>query len=339
MNRMPRVSVIMSAYNAQAYLREAIESILNQTFSDFEFLIIDDGSTDSTAAILDSYQDVRIVRVKHETNIGHARGLNEGLQLARGEFIARMDADDISVPERFAEQVRYLDQHPQVAVLATWVQLIRGEVVSNEVWMPSSTPAVLAWQLTWRCPIGHPSIMMRRASVVKAGGYQEHFRYAEDRDLWIRLIQAGEEVSALPKALLQYRVWPSQIGTKHQAEQQEEGVAAAHPYVQWLLQQPVPFTHVRNMVSLYAGKQLAAYELHAGLALAYRVQARCETVFAQAGGEKIRDHVSDALIHAAANALKDGGKRHARSRLWAALRLHPWRAARPNTFRLMAVSL
>ena len=112
----------MPAYNAEKYINEAIDSILAQTFTDFEFIIIDDGSTDSTCAIVESYSDSRIRFFKNEHNLGVAATLNRGLDLARGEYIARMDADDISLPTRFEKQAAYMDSHPDVVVCGTGVE-------------------------------------------------------------------------------------------------------------------------------------------------------------------------------------------------------------------------
>ena len=113
---MPRISVIMPAYNAEKYIREAIDSILAQTYTDFEFIIIDDASTDATASIVESYSDERIRFFRNEHNMGVANTLNRGLDLAVGEYIARMDSDDISLPERFAKQVEFMDTHTDVIV-------------------------------------------------------------------------------------------------------------------------------------------------------------------------------------------------------------------------------
>lgn len=112
----PKISVIMPAYNAEQYISEAIESILNQTYSNFEFIIIDDGSTDRTVEMVQSYSDPRIRFVQNEHNLGVAATLNRGLKLATGEYIARMDADDIALRERFGKQVSFLDMHPEIAV-------------------------------------------------------------------------------------------------------------------------------------------------------------------------------------------------------------------------------
>src|SRR4051794_29608800 len=121
---MPKVTVLLAVYNGERYLREAIDSILGQTFQDFEFLIINDGSTDSTREIILSYHDPRIRLVDNEDNIGQTRSLNRGLALAAGQFVARQDADDISEPERLASQVAFLEIHPEVVLLGTWYRKI-----------------------------------------------------------------------------------------------------------------------------------------------------------------------------------------------------------------------
>lgn len=118
----------MPVYNAQEYIREAIDSILNQTFSDFEFIIINDGSTDNSVEIIKNYNDPRIVLVDNTENKGLVSVLNQGLQLAQGEYIARMDADDISLPNRFMEQVNYLDKHPQVGILGAWFHIFGDKI-------------------------------------------------------------------------------------------------------------------------------------------------------------------------------------------------------------------
>ena len=120
----PKVAVLMSVYNGEKYLREAINSILSQTFNDFEFLIINDGSTDGTADILKSYTDSRIKIINNEKNIGLTKSLNKGLKIAKGEYIARQDADDISMPERLKEEVAFLEIHKDYAVVGTFVKIL-----------------------------------------------------------------------------------------------------------------------------------------------------------------------------------------------------------------------
>ncbi len=124
--KVPRVSVLMSVYNGERFLRDSVESILGQTFTDFEFLILDDGSTDSTCEILEEYanKDARIVLVRNDRNLGLTRSLNKGLRLVRGEYLARQDADDISLPKRLEMQVKFLDAHPEVGVVGSALEII-----------------------------------------------------------------------------------------------------------------------------------------------------------------------------------------------------------------------
>ena len=145
---MPRVSVILPAYNAEAYLKEAIDSILNQTFPDFQLIVINDCSTDGTEEIIRQYADPRLVPVKNEKNLGIAATLNRGLSLAQGDYIARMDADDISLPHRLERQVAYLDAHPDIAVLGTNVETFDENGPLCTGWS-STDPAQMKADLLW----------------------------------------------------------------------------------------------------------------------------------------------------------------------------------------------
>lgn len=183
----PLISVIFSVYNGAPYLKEAIESILNQTCTDFEFIIVDDGSTDETPKILDSFTDCRIVRLNNKKNIGLVQSLNKALSIAQGEFIARMDADDISLPERFEKQLDYLKKHPQVGVLGSAISQVdkRGRPIS--VLTPPINNKIILWEMFFSCPIFHATVMMRRSIVMMVGYYDVNFIHAEDIELWSRL--------------------------------------------------------------------------------------------------------------------------------------------------------
>lgn len=186
----PRVSVLMAVYNGERYLRAAVDSILAQTYTDFEFLIIDDGSTDGGGAILADYtaRDPRIRLVTHTANRGLTASLNEGLQLAEGEYVARMDADDISLPERFEQQVAFLDQAPHISVAGGWFQLMDadGRLVLP-IYERPLLPALVAWDLFFYNPIAHPTVMMRRRTVLQFGGYDPTIARSQDHELWCRL--------------------------------------------------------------------------------------------------------------------------------------------------------
>lgn len=206
---MPKVSVIMPAYNAEAYIGAAIDSILSQSFRDFEFLILNDCSTDGTEAIIQSYDDPRIVYIKNEKNMGVAATLNKGLSLAQGEYIARMDADDISFPQRFEKQAAYLDAHPEVAVLGTQVRFFSVEG-DGEPFCYSGSCAQLKIDLLFASAIAHPSVMMRRQVILDMGGYDRQFEGLEDYELWCRISEQAM-LAVYPQVLLRYRIHPGQV--------------------------------------------------------------------------------------------------------------------------------
>ncbi|MBW1676052.1 MAG: glycosyltransferase [Deltaproteobacteria bacterium] len=183
----PKVSVIMSVYNGEPYLREAVESILNQTFTDFEFIIIDDGSTGSTREILSSYDDPRIRLVDNGENIGLTKSLNKGMVLARGEYVARQDADDVSLPERLASQVHFLADHPEVGVLGTAVKIINSEGEVASIGRHEVEDTDIRFKLLRNNSFAHGSVMFSRIIFERVGGYDENLGYTQDYDLWWRM--------------------------------------------------------------------------------------------------------------------------------------------------------
>ena len=206
---MPKISVIMPARNAEQYIREAVDSILGQTFADFEFLILDDGSTDATAEIVQCCRDERIRFCPNGRNMGVAATLNRGLALAGGAYIARMDADDISLPKRFEKQAAYLNAHRDVAVLGSDLELfcdtgiLERRVLSHE-------PDKLKEDLFFSCGIAHPSVMMRKDVILALGGYDPAYNGLEDYELWCRVAEK-HKIAALPEVLFRYRVHGGQV--------------------------------------------------------------------------------------------------------------------------------
>lgn len=204
---MPAVSVILPVYNGEKYLREAIDSILSQTHTDFELLLMNDGSTDTSEAIIQSYTDPRIVYVKNESNKGLIYTLNKAIELAKGEYIARMDADDIALPARLENQLRYLKQSV-AAILATRVKLIDDEGKTLPDWEEDarnlSAHEIKSFLLKDNC-IAHPTVM-GKASLFKAYGYRYNQKYSEDYDLWLRLIADGLIIEKLAEPLLLHRI-------------------------------------------------------------------------------------------------------------------------------------
>lgn len=204
MSAAPKITVLMPVYNAQAFLREAIDSILAQTLTDFELLIIDDGSTDGSAAIVRSYADARIRLAVSEQNLKLAATLNRGLDMARGDYVARMDADDVSLPARLARQAAFLDAHPDVGLCGTWAASFGSARFS----MPNpAAPEGIRAKLLFDSALVHPSIMLRRALFDRHGLRYPPLAHFEDYALWQRAARLFP-LANLPEVLLRYRVSP-----------------------------------------------------------------------------------------------------------------------------------
>ena len=215
---MPKVTVLMPVYNAADYVKEAIDSILNQTFDDFEFLIFNDGSTDSSADIVKSYKDQRIKFYDYAQNQGYVHHLNYGIEIAKGEYIARMDADDISLPRRFEKQVEFMDTNPEVGASGTWYKIIGS---GNEIKYPTDSESIRLALLDY-CALGHPTVMLR-SSVFKESSlrYEQLYCPAEDYFLW-SLLAENYELANLPEILLHYRVHTAQISNYQGREQADK---------------------------------------------------------------------------------------------------------------------
>lgn len=215
LKKMPKITVLMPVYNGELYIKEAMDSILNQTYSDFEFLILDDASTDQTVALIKTYVDSRIKLIEKPVNTGYTNSLNQGLQLAKGEYIARMDADDISLPERLAKQVAFLEANPEIVLCGSWVNIIGS---SDVIEVPENNNEIKVALLRGNC-MAHPSVMMRKQvldtfSVV----YDVSKEPAEDYDLWVRLVAIGK-LHNLKEVLLNYRVHITQVSQKRKQQQ------------------------------------------------------------------------------------------------------------------------
>ncbi len=204
----PQVTVLMPAYNAERYIRPAIASILNQTFRDFELLIIEDGSTDATEEIIGEFNDPRISVFKNEVNRGIVYSLNKGVALARGEYLARMDTDDLSEPNRLMLQYEYLANHPDIAICGSGMMLFNSKGSFGKVYYSLDSSALKA-EMLFNSPFAHPSIMARR-EVLAANPYEPSALHAEDYDLWSRILLSHRGVN-LPYFLLRYRISPNHI--------------------------------------------------------------------------------------------------------------------------------
>jgi Glycosyl transferase family 2 len=217
--RPPRVSVVLPVHKSEAYLAAAVESIVAQSFGDWELLAIDDGLSDESSAILRSFaaRDPRVTVVL-AAGAPFVAKLARGVALARGELIARMDADDIAHCDRFVLQVAFLDEHPEVAVVGSAVTLIdaHGKTI-REAHYPED-PAAVAEALQTGSALAHPAVMMRRGAVLAVGGYRPAYQYAEDYDLWLRMAERYA-LANLPDRLLYYRQHAAKLSVVYAAEQ------------------------------------------------------------------------------------------------------------------------
>lgn len=197
----PSISVVMPVYNAGKYLKESIDSILQQSFSDFEFFIIDDASTDDSVEVIKSYKDIRIKLIQKPANTGYTDSLNMAIQLSKGKYIARMDADDISLQQRFLKQFQYLESHKEVLVLGTAYRIIgTGEIVH----LPLSYEEAKVVSIM-NVAVAHPTVMMRKDIFNKYQlFYNKKYEPAEDYDLWTKVLEIGK-IENLPTPLLFYR--------------------------------------------------------------------------------------------------------------------------------------
>jgi glycosyltransferase involved in cell wall biosynthesis len=203
----PKISVLLPVYNCELYIKETIDSILEQTFSDFELLIIDDCSTDKTVSIIKEFSDKRICLIEKEKNSGYTDSLNFGISIAKGKYIARIDGDDICLPERFAKQVHFLEKNPAIILCGTAIKFIGS--TSGHLFYPTTHEEIKICLFSFLPTFAHPTIMGKKEIFEKCK-YDRNFEPAEDYELWTRFVQEGEGAN-LNEVLLQYRVHPNQI--------------------------------------------------------------------------------------------------------------------------------
>ena len=228
----PTISVVMSVYNAEQTLADSINSIINQTYQNFEFIIIDDGSTDTSLEIITSFsmKDDRIHLIINERNLGVAASLNKGIKVARGKFIARMDADDISLPKRFESQISFLENHTEVGVLGTAIneKLLshRGE---SRVRSFEQNNDQIQWRLLFRCALFHPTVMARR-HLFNENLYNPDYLVAQDYDLWTRLAPITEFAN-LPTPLLDLHIHQTSSSIIHKSLQKSNSTKIQEGYM------------------------------------------------------------------------------------------------------------
>jgi glycosyltransferase involved in cell wall biosynthesis len=215
---VPAISVVMAVFNGERFVEQAVRSILSQSFADFEFIIVDNRSTDKTCDIIESFRDPRIKLLRNDINLGQTSALNVGIRNSRAPLIARMDADDVAIEHRFARQVSYLENHPEIAALGSWAFFIDERGRYLRTFEAPCDPQIVALfmagspELSYGCTL-HPTLMVRRTAFDAAGLYDEEHGarpgYPQDYELWSRMIRKGFRFANLGEPLLRYRVLPT----------------------------------------------------------------------------------------------------------------------------------
>jgi glycosyltransferase involved in cell wall biosynthesis len=214
---MPRVSVLMPVYNAAPYLKEAIDSIVGQTYNDFELLVIDDGSTDNSAELIASCPDHRIRLLRQPVNKGIVAALNMGINLAEGEYLIRMDADDISLPERFAIQVGFMDANPMIGVCGSCMEVFSEK--ERAVWSPPFKHEEIFSNLLFESVLYHPTVIMRTALLKDNDlSYDDGYRHAEDYNFWTRCAKVSK-LANIDEVLVRYRHHSESVGSREKPSQ------------------------------------------------------------------------------------------------------------------------
>ena len=298
----PAISVAMSVYNGERFLDEAIASICAQTYADFEFLVLDDGSSDASRAIIQEWarRDFRIRPILRE-NRGLVASLNQLLGEARAPLVARMDADDVCLPERFARQVAFLHTHPDHGVVGSWADDIDEHGAPYPIDAPPhpvSHDDFLAAIEQSRPLLVHPAVMYRRASVLGVGGYHSAFRHCEDLDLWLRLASCTR-LCSIPERLIRYRHYADQVSSRHATEQQIGAAVALLAYHERQAGRPDPTEALERLPPIDALDALFGRE---GVARAVRARVAPGLLYSRAG---LRDDGFDIVRR----YIREGGQR------------------------------
>lgn len=216
----PKVTVITTVFNSEKYLKKAIESILTQSFEDFEYILVDDHSSDNSVDIIHSYKDKRIKLIRNNSNQGTYAASNKAIELAKGQYIARLDSDDIAREDRFEKQTKLLDEKLNIAVVGSYVQLIDDkDALIGERKFPQTNNEILG-QIFLVNPITHSASMVRKEYLNKVGGYNSQFSKSQDYNLWLNIARIGGKFYNIPEYLVQYRIHDQSIGGRSYQEQQ-----------------------------------------------------------------------------------------------------------------------
>jgi glycosyltransferase involved in cell wall biosynthesis len=254
-NQSPKVSILMSVYNGSSYLQESIESILNQTFTDFEFIIIEDCSTDNSAEIITDYaeQDKRIIIIINQENIGLTKSLNKGLKIARGEYIARQDADDISLPYRLEKETLLLERNSDIGLVSCNLELIDSQGNSIGKHQRTCDPDLVSlYLLFYNRLAGHSQVMFRRQLAIELGGYDETRRYSQDYEFWSRIMGVSK-IAILPEFLLKQRRHSESISASKSLEQKKYSLAQSKQNIEHLIGKEITFEEAECLRNFWLG--------------------------------------------------------------------------------------
>jgi glycosyltransferase involved in cell wall biosynthesis len=234
----PRVSVLLAVHNDARFLAETLESVLAQSYCDFELVVVDDASDDGSAAMLQALRDPRLRYFRNEQNLGQVPSLNRGLAQCRGDLVARIDGDDLCEPDRLTAQIHYLETHPALAGCATWTTEIDedGRVIGGME--PCGDPDFVRWLLCHTSRLYHPTMMIRRDVLTTLGGYDESYPATEDYELWTRMVDAGYPLGVVPQRLVRYRRRSGSITDTNRERQRGVGLQIAARHVNEVLGAP-----------------------------------------------------------------------------------------------------
>jgi glycosyltransferase involved in cell wall biosynthesis len=269
----PKVTVIMTTYNSERYLHKAISSILNQTFSDFELLILDDDSLDKTREIIASFIDPRIRLIINRERKGVAYARKMALEMSQGEYIAVLDSDDIAFSNRLQVQVDYLNRHTDVNLVGCAFEIINENGALLSTYHPPTAPLAVRWELLFRDVIGHSTVMFRRDVALELGGYDSHFLVAEDFDLWVRFAAYGK-ITQIDGPLIQWRFTPQSMQNKDHVNLKKYSSAVVMKSIRLQTDQDISFDIAQYLTSPSGMASSDAIELEA-----FKVLLKCYEYF------------------------------------------------------------
>lgn len=254
MNQEPIITVLMAVYNGEKYLKQAVDSILSQTFKDFEFVIVNDCSSDSTVDIIKSYNDKRILIYNNETNLGQTKSLNIGLKHAKGRYIFRMDADDYSMPERIEKQYNYINEYPEYTVVGTDCLVVDESNIAKSISRGCSKYEDIIIRMLNGSPINHVSVVMKKEAILAVGGYNSEYKISADFDLWSRLVRKGYKITTLPEILSAYRFSDSSYSNRNESIKLKENVEIVYENIKYFSNYSVEKESVKQLLHMsYSG--------------------------------------------------------------------------------------